>query len=112
VDGPGALKNLKRGTADAAPRFRFLESRRMVGCGPADAAEGFPLAAVYGAFQDWDGMAGWAITAFMLNNRTASTPSGGRPIFSEFDSPARPPRFMCHPHYTPRRGLRCDAQRV
>ncbi len=24
------------------------------------AAEGFPLAAVYGAFQDWDGMAGWA----------------------------------------------------
>ncbi len=24
------------------------------------AAEGFPLAAVYGSFQDWDGLAGWA----------------------------------------------------
>ena len=27
MDGAVALKNRKRGTADAAPRFRFLEGR-------------------------------------------------------------------------------------
>jgi hypothetical protein len=28
-------------------------------------AEGFPLAAAYGAFQDWDGLAGWAYRAYI-----------------------------------------------
>jgi hypothetical protein len=32
------------------------------------AAEGFPLAAVYGSFQDWDGLAGWAYREGWVNH--------------------------------------------
>jgi hypothetical protein len=46
-------------------------------------AEGFPLLAAYGAFQDWDGIAGWAYREGWLN-RWLTTDDWARPVIRGF----------------------------